>query len=79
MERRTVFFNADEGANGRRTTVNGGIEIFKYGTGLTNLFIRGPKGGLRHVVVLPDLKLSSWARSSWPFIPKGKYFYLKED
>lgn len=54
MERKMLFFNADEGANGRRTTSNGGIEIIKYGTGMTDLFIRGPKGGLRHVVVLPD-------------------------
>jgi hypothetical protein len=54
MERKTVYFNADEGPNGRRTTCNGGIEIVKYGTGMTDLFIRGPKGGLRHVVVLPD-------------------------
>ena len=54
MEKKTVFFNADQGANGRRTTANGGLEIVKYGTGLTDLFIRGPKGGMRHVVMLPD-------------------------
>jgi len=54
MERKTVYFNADEGPNGRRTTSNGGIEIVRYGTGLTDLFIRGPKGGLRHVVMLLD-------------------------
>ncbi|MCL4502374.1 MAG: hypothetical protein M1438_11070 [Deltaproteobacteria bacterium] len=56
MEKKTVFFNSDQGANGRRTTTNGGIEIVQYGTGLTDLFIRGPKGGLRHVVMLPDLE-----------------------
>jgi hypothetical protein len=54
MEKKTVFFNADCGPNGRRTTVNGGIEMVKYATGGTDLVIRGPKGGLRHLVVLPD-------------------------
>ena len=54
MERKTVYFNADMGPNGRLTTANGGIEIIKYRDGLTDLFIRGPKGGLRHVVILTD-------------------------
>jgi hypothetical protein len=53
MEQKTVFFNADEGPNGRRTTCKDGIQIVKYGKSL-DLFIRGPKGGLRHVVMLTD-------------------------
>lgn len=54
MERKTVFFNADQGANGRRTTCNGGLDIVKYGNGTIDLFIRGPKGGLRHVCIIPE-------------------------
>ena len=54
MERKPVYFNTKEGPDGRRTTSNGGIEIVKYGTGLTDLYIRGPKGGLRHVVIMSD-------------------------
>jgi len=71
MERKTVFFNADEGPNGRRTTVNGGIEIIKYGTGLTDLFIRGPKGGLRHVVVLPDTEALLLGQELLAFYSQG--------
>jgi hypothetical protein len=54
MHRQTVFFNSDQGPNGRRTTANGGIEIVKYGNGSIDLFIRGPKGGLRHVLIIPE-------------------------
>jgi hypothetical protein len=71
MERKTVFFNADEGPNGRRTTSNGGIEIVKYGTGMTDLFIRGPKGGLRHVVVLPDTEALALGQELIAFYTQG--------
>lgn len=54
MERKTVFFNSDQGPNTRRVTSNGGVEIVKYGNGTSDLFIRGAKGGLRHVVIIPD-------------------------
>jgi hypothetical protein len=47
----TIYFNTGE-ANGRRTTFNGGVEIWRNGEE-TDLYIRGPKGGLRHIVCLP--------------------------
>jgi hypothetical protein len=50
-ERSTIYFNTGE-RNGRRTTFNGGVEIVRYGEA-TDLYIRGPKGGLRHLVCLP--------------------------
>jgi|GEM_PF-3247826 len=49
--RATVYFNTGE-ANGRRTTFNGGVEIVRNGDD-TDLYIRGPQGGLRHLVSLP--------------------------
>ena len=54
MEQKTIFFNTDLGSNGRRTTCKGGVDIVRYENGTTDLFIHGPKGGLRHVVMLPD-------------------------
>ena len=53
MNRKTVSFNTDEGPNGRRTTCKGDIDLMKYGKSV-DLYIRGPKGGLRHVVMLTD-------------------------
>jgi hypothetical protein len=50
-QRSTIYFNTGE-ANGRRTTFNGGVEIVRYGE-VTDLYIRGPKGGLGHIVSLP--------------------------
>jgi len=50
-QRATIYFNTGA-ANGRRTTFNGGVEIVSYGE-VTDLYIRGPKGGLRHIVSLP--------------------------
>ena len=50
-KRATIYFNTGE-ANGRRTTFNGGVEIVRYGE-VTDLYIRGPKGGLRHILSLP--------------------------
>lgn len=49
--RSTVYFNTGE-RNGRRTTFNGGVEIVRNGDD-TDLYIRGPRGGLRHLVSLP--------------------------
>jgi hypothetical protein len=49
--RATIYFNTGE-ANGRRTTFNGGVEIVRYGE-VTDLYIRGPKSGLRHIVSMP--------------------------
>ena len=46
-----VYFNTGE-SNGRRTTFNGGVEVVRNGEE-TDLYIRGPKGGLRHVVCMP--------------------------
>jgi hypothetical protein len=50
-ERSTIYFNTGE-ANGRRTTFNGGVEIIRCSE-VTDLYVRGPKGGLRHIVCLP--------------------------
>jgi hypothetical protein len=50
-KRATIYFNNGE-ANGRRTTFNGGVEVVRNGEE-TDLYIRGPKGGLRHVVCMP--------------------------
>ena len=70
MERKTVSFNTDEGPNGRRTTCKGGIEIVKYGKNL-DLFIRGPKSGLRHVVMLPDSQALLLGQELMAFYPQA--------
>lgn len=53
MEKKTVVFNS-KGLNGQHTTFKGVVEIFKFDFTEVGLIIRGPKGGLRHMVVLPD-------------------------
>jgi len=47
----TIHFNTGW-FNGRRTTRNGAIEV-NQGGGEVWLYIRGPKGGLRHVICMP--------------------------
>jgi len=47
----TIYFNSGN-SNGRRTTFKGWLDIVRNDTG-TDLYVRGPKWGLRHIVSMP--------------------------